>query len=70
MNVAFLDFWFGFQPENNFFIHLIRSIKDNVNIAVDSLKTVVMTPINAIEDAVVDSVGEIIDAFDVIKNIF
>ena len=32
MNVAFLDFWFGFQPENNFFIHLIRSIKDNVNI--------------------------------------
>lgn len=32
MNVTFLDFWYGFQPENNFFIHLIRSIKENVNI--------------------------------------
>ena len=29
-----------------------------------------MTPINAIENVVVDSVGDIIDAFDVIKNIF
>lgn len=32
MNVAFLDFWYGFQPENNFFIYLIRSVKENVNI--------------------------------------
>ena len=32
MNVAFLDFWFGFQPENNFFIHLLRLIKESVNI--------------------------------------
>ena len=32
MNVAFLDFWYGFQPENNFFTYLIRSIKENVNI--------------------------------------
>jgi hypothetical protein len=32
MNIAFLDFWYDFQPENNFFIHLVRSIKENVNI--------------------------------------
>jgi hypothetical protein len=32
MNVAFLDFWYDFQPENNFFIHLVKSIKENVNI--------------------------------------
>jgi hypothetical protein len=32
MNVSFLDFWYGFQPENNFFIHLLRLIKESVNI--------------------------------------
>ena len=32
MNVSFLDFWHGFQPENNFFIHLLRLIKESVNI--------------------------------------
>jgi hypothetical protein len=32
MNVAFLDFWYDFQPENNFFIHLVKSIKESVNI--------------------------------------
>ena len=32
MNIAFLDFWFGFQAENNFFIHLIKDIKENINI--------------------------------------
>jgi hypothetical protein len=30
MKISFLDFWDGFEPDNNFLIHLIRSIKDNV----------------------------------------
>jgi hypothetical protein len=32
MNISFLDFWNGFKPENNFFIYLIKSTKENVNI--------------------------------------
>lgn len=32
MNISFLDFWHGFQADNNFFIYLIKSIKENVNI--------------------------------------
>lgn len=30
MNLAFLDFWHDFQPDNNFFIHIIREIKEDV----------------------------------------
>jgi hypothetical protein len=30
MNIAFLDFWGSFDPNNNFFIYLFRQIKDNV----------------------------------------
>lgn len=30
MNLAFLDFWHDFQADNNFFIHTIREIKENV----------------------------------------
>ena len=30
MRISFLDFWYDFQPENNFFIHLIRQLKENV----------------------------------------
>lgn len=32
MNVSFLDFWYDFEPNNNFFIHLLRSIYPNVNV--------------------------------------
>lgn len=32
MNIAFLDFWGSFDPNNNFFTHLFKQIKDNINI--------------------------------------
>jgi hypothetical protein len=32
MNISFLDFWGGFDVNNNFFIHLLRQIMENVNV--------------------------------------
>jgi hypothetical protein len=32
MNIAFLDFWGSFDPNNNFFVYLFRQIKENINI--------------------------------------
>lgn len=32
MNICFLDFWYDFQLENNFFIHALRQIQDNVHV--------------------------------------
>lgn len=33
MKIAFLDFWQGFLPNNNFFLHLFKEIFDNVEIS-------------------------------------
>jgi hypothetical protein len=33
MNISFLDFWDGFNPENNFFIDLLRNIKENITVS-------------------------------------
>ncbi len=32
MNISFLDFWGGFNHNNNFFIHLFRDIVEDVNV--------------------------------------
>jgi len=30
MNIAFIDFWQGFDPHNNFLLHAVREVRDNV----------------------------------------
>jgi hypothetical protein len=32
MRLAFLDFWPGFDPHNNFFLHTLRSFRENVTV--------------------------------------
>jgi hypothetical protein len=32
MNISFLDFWDGFRPDNNFFIHLFKELKGNISL--------------------------------------
>jgi hypothetical protein len=33
MKISFLDFWGGFDSNNNFFIHLLKEIKNNIEIS-------------------------------------
>lgn len=42
MNVAFLDFWYDFQPDNNFFIHLLREIRSDVKVTEPEIADVII----------------------------
>ena len=44
MKVAFLNFWEDFDPHNNFFIHLLRKYRDNVEVVEpDKADTIIYT---------------------------
>lgn len=32
MRIAFLDFWYDFEPKNNFFVHALQRVTDNVQV--------------------------------------